>query len=127
MYPSFEEFKGLAKEYERITFYKEVDGDMDTPVSLLRKFLPFETAILLESAKQNKTYSRFSFLAFDVSRKAPGSGGRPLPNGGFRCPLSGLGRRSRRTAAPLREFGDFPGGYVGYLNFEFVGECGILR
>jgi len=32
MYPSFERFKELKKEFNRITLYKETDGDMDTPV-----------------------------------------------------------------------------------------------
>ena len=69
MYPSLKEFIQFSKEFDRVTVYKEVNGDMDTPVSMLSKLLPFERAILLESAKQNKTYSRFSFLAFDIAEK----------------------------------------------------------
>jgi anthranilate synthase component 1 len=64
MYPPLKEFRKLWKEHDRITVYKEMGGDMDTPVSMLAKFLPFEKVALLESAEQDKTYSRFSFLAF---------------------------------------------------------------
>ena len=127
MYPSFEEFKRLAKEYERITFYKEVNGDMDTPVSLLSKFLRFDTAILLESAQQNKTYSRFSFLAFDIKEKLVVREDGLYRNGRFRGPLSQFSKSLARRVPAVGEFGDFTGGYVGYLDFEFVGACGILR
>jgi anthranilate synthase component I len=127
MYPSFDEFKILSKEYERITFYKEMNGDMDTPVSLLSKLLCFDTAILLESAYQNKTYSRFSFLAFDIKEKFVVREDGLYCNGRFRGPLSQFSKSLARRVPLVGDFGDFTGGYVGYLDFEFVGTCGILR
>jgi anthranilate synthase component 1 len=127
MYPSFDEFKRLSKEYERITFYKEMNGDMDTPVSLLSKLLRFDTAILLESAHQNKTYSRFSFLAFDIKEKFVVREDGLYCNGRFRGPLSQFSKSLARRVPLVGDFGDFTGGYVGYLDFEFVGTCGILR
>ena len=127
MYPSFDEFGRLAKEYDRITFYTEMNGDMDTPVSLLSKFLCFDTAILLESAQQNKTYSRFSFLAFDIKEKLLIRRDGLYCNGRFRGPLSQFSTSLARRVPPIGEFGDFTGGYVGYLDFEFVGACGVLR
>ena len=128
MYPSLKEFKEMSREFERVVVYKEMDGDMDTPVSLLAKFLPFERAILLESAKQNKTYSRFSFLAFDIVEKLVVRDDGVYVNGERRCPLSGLGALLQQNSMPAhREFGDFCGGYVGFLNFEFVGACAILK
>jgi anthranilate synthase component 1 len=128
MYPSLKEFKEMSREFERVVVYKEMDGDMDTPVSLLAKFLPFERAILLESAKQNKTYSRFSFLAFDIVEKLVVRDDGVYVNGERRCPVSGLGALVQQNSMPAhREFGDFCGGYVGFLNFEFVGACAILK
>ena len=128
MYPSLKDFKKLATEHERITLYKEMGGDMDTPVSLLGKFLCFDRALLLESAQQNKTYSRFSFLAYDLPDKII-----VRQSGVFRgdvciAPLSELRDILQQDSMPPHgEFGDFAGGYVGYLNFDFVGECNILR
>jgi anthranilate synthase component 1 len=128
MYPSLEEFKQMSRTFERIAVYKEMDGDMDTPVSLLSKFLPFERAILLESAMQNKTYSRFSFLAFDVAEKLVIRSDGVFVDGELRCPLSRMEAALKQdTMPPHRTFGDFQGGYVGYLNFEFVGACNILK
>jgi anthranilate synthase component I len=128
MYPSLEEFKQLSRTFERVTVYKEMNGDMDTPVSLLSKFLPFGSAILLESANQNKTYSRFSFLAFDITEKLVVRRDGVFAGDELRCPLSRLEEvLTQDTMPPHGAFGDFQGGYVGYLNFEFVGECGILK
>ena len=100
MYPSLKEFKEMSREFERVVVYKEMDGDMDTPVSLLAKFLPFERAILLESAKQNKTYSRFSFLAFDIVEKLVVRDDGVYVNGERQCPSPGSAPCSNRTACP---------------------------
>ncbi|MGD0229748.1 MAG: anthranilate synthase component I family protein [Syntrophorhabdales bacterium] len=128
MYPPLKEFKKLWKEFDRITAYKEMGGDMDTPVSMLAKFLSFERVILLESAEQDKTYSRFSFLAFTTGRKLVLKEDGLYEDGEHVGPLSLLGGLlSPVRTAPHEGFGAFSGGYVGYLNFEFVGECGILK
>ncbi len=129
MYPSLKEFTQFSKEYGRITVYKEISGDMDTPVSMLSKLLPFERAILLESGKQNKTYSRFSFLAFDVRDKFLLRENGCFRNGQFVCALADMEEMLfRPSRSPShKDLGDFIGGYVGYLNYEFVGQCGILR
>ncbi len=128
MYPPLKEFKRLWKEFDRITVYREMEGDMDTPVSMLAKFLSFERIILLESAQQDKTYSRFSFLAAPCGRKLVLQEGGLYRDGLRLGPVSGLSDLLLPVkTAPHEEFGDFCGGYVGYLNFEFVEECGIMR
>jgi len=128
MYPSLEEFKELSKNYNRITVYKETDGDMDTPVSILSKLLSLDKAILLESAKESKVYSRYSFLAFGITEKLV------LKKDGLHRNGKRIGDIShfeelllRNRTAPFAGFGDFSGGYVGYLNFGFVEHCDILR
>ncbi len=128
MYPPLKEFKKLWKEFDRVTLYREMEGDMDTPVSMLAKFLSFEKVILLESAEQDKTYSRFSFLAFRAERKLTLRRDGLYEDGARLGPPSLLGDlwRPVRTA-PHEEFGSFAGGCVGYLNFEFIGSCGVLR
>jgi anthranilate synthase component 1 len=66
MYPTYSEFVDLSKTYNRVPVYLEVDGDLDTPVSLLNSLLDKDNCLLLESANQKKIYSRFSFLAFNA-------------------------------------------------------------
>lgn len=128
MYPSLKDFRSLWKEYERITVYKEMSGDMDTPVSMLSRLLSCDKALLLESAKQNKTYSRFSFLAFEVADKLvlrEDGVYRGEERIGAVSLMDDLLREERMPAE--QRFGDFCGGYVGCLNFEFVGMCDVLK
>lgn len=128
MYPSLEEFKELSKKYNRITVYKETDGDMDTPVSILSRLLSLDRAILLESAKENKVYSRFSFLAFGIREKLLLKEDGLYSNGKRLGDISHLEEiLLQNRTAPYEGFGDFSGGYVGYLNFGFVDQCNILR
>jgi anthranilate synthase component I len=128
MYPAFEEFEVLAGQVERITLYRETGADMDTPVSILSRLLGLDRAILLESARGDKTYSRFSFLAFDMEEKLI------LKNDGFYKDGERAGNIARleqdvsRICGPSEgDFGDFRGGYVGYFSYEFVEACDILR
>jgi len=128
MYPSLREFKRDWSTFERVAVYKEIGGDMDTPVSMLARFLRLERVILLESAGKDKTYSRFSFLAFATDEKIV------LRNDGLYReeervgPLSHLSKLLRPVrTAPSDGFGSFSGGYVGHLAFDFVGECNILE
>ncbi len=128
MYPSLEEFKELSKKYNRITVYKETDGDMDTPVSILSRLLSLDRAILLESAKESKVYSRFSFLAFGIKEKLVLKEDGLYSNGKRLGEISHLEEiLLQNRTAPFEGFGDFSGGYVGCLNFGFVGQCNILR
>ena len=96
MYPPLKEFKRLWKEFDRITIYREMEGDMDTPVSMLAKFLSCERVILLESAEQDKTYSRFSFLATTCGRKLVLREDGLYQDGLLLGPVSGL----QRLASP---------------------------
>ncbi len=128
MNPGFDEFKLLADQYKRITVYKETNGDMDTPVSILSRLLSLDKAILLESAKESKIYSRFSFLAFDIEDTLVLKKDGLYRNGVFVGNMSYLKENLAENRAPsFKDFGDFSGGWVGYLNYEFVEQCGILR
>lgn len=128
MYPTLKEFGQLWKTCERITVYKEISGDMDTPVSMLSRLLTFDKALLLESAKQNKTYSRFSFLAFEVADKLVLRTDGVYRDDGRIGDISLMDGLLREHMMPAEQrFGDFCGGYVGCLNFEFVGMCDVLK
>ncbi len=128
MYPSLEEFKELSRKYNRVTVYKETDGDMDTPVSILSRLLSMDRTILLESAKQDKVYSRFSFLAFDIREKLLVREDGLYSNGKRLGDISYLEEiLLQNRTAHQQDYGDFSGGYAGYLNFGFAGQCDILR
>ncbi len=128
MYPELEEFEDEAGRVDRITVYRETDADMDTPVSILSRLLALPRTALLESAKGDKTYSRFSFLAFDMEKRLTLTHDGLYKDGQRIGELSYLEEDVNKTCGPSAgSFGDFRGGYIGYFNYKFVGACDILR
>ncbi len=105
--------QALDEKRDAVVLYDEIDGDMETPVSLLAKSVCTKNMFLLESAKEDKTYSRYSFLSFSLNRPIT------VKN---RIPLFG-----EKSILKERNIGDFGGGYVGYLSYEAVELSGILR
>ncbi|WP_029951877.1 anthranilate synthase component I family protein [Hippea sp. KM1] len=105
--------KAFDEGFDVIVLYEEIEGDMDTPVSILNKLLDEENVFLLESAKEDKTYSRFSFIgiAKDV----------------FKITKASDLNFEQKKVFPVGNFGDFKGGYVGYLAFEATELFDILR
>ncbi len=101
--------------YDGIVIYKEIEGDMDTPVSLFLKMLDTENAFLLESAKEDKTYSRFSFMSFGLKEPI-------VIKQGFSPDIF-----EEKRLFKSKDLGDFCGGYVGYFAFEAVELFGILK
>ena len=108
-------FEALDGGYDSVVVYEEIEGDLDTPVSILSKLLNYDSLFLLESAKEDKTYSRFSFLGFE-------------PENVFVIKT----KKDLDFIRTLKVFdtenlGDFKGGYVGYFAFESVELFDILR
>ncbi len=108
-------FRAFDNNYDGIVMYKEIDGDMETPVSLLSKMLKSDNMFLLESAKEDKTYSRFSFMSFDLD--APIVINKDTSGNIFK----------HKKIFKKQDLGDFYGGYVGYFTYEAVELFDILR
>ncbi len=106
----------FERGYDGIVMYKEIDGDMDTPVSLLSKMMDSRNMFLLESAKEDKTYSRFSFLSFDLDEPIT-INTNSLNEDIFKG----------KNIFINENYGDFRGGYVGYFAYESVVLFDILR
>ncbi|MDI6758897.1 MAG: anthranilate synthase component I [Candidatus Omnitrophota bacterium] len=60
--PSFEEFLKLSKRGNVIPVYKEINADLDTPVSAFLKLKKNDYAFLFESVEGQEKIARFSFL-----------------------------------------------------------------
>ncbi|MDP2906054.1 MAG: chorismate-binding protein, partial [Candidatus Omnitrophota bacterium] len=63
--PSFEEFRKLSKKGNVIPVYKEINADLDTPVSSYLKIQKGDYGFLLESVEGQEKLARFSFLGSD--------------------------------------------------------------
>lgn len=62
MYPDYEEFKRLSKEGKVVSISLEIDGDIETPISLFKKLCKEKKAFLLESVEGGSKWGRYSYI-----------------------------------------------------------------
>jgi len=60
--PSLKEFLKLSKKFNVIPVYKQINADLDTPVSAFLKIKKSKYAFLLESVEGQEKIARYSFL-----------------------------------------------------------------
>jgi len=125
--PSLEEFALLAKEYSVVPVWRELLGDLETPVSAFRKLGGAEGSVLLESVEHGERWGRFSFIGTDpfaifqardgqVTWTGEPPGG--LPSGPPLAVLRALLDRLRSPA--IAELAPLHAGAVGYLAYDIV-------
>ncbi|MFH1441777.1 MAG: anthranilate synthase component I [Candidatus Omnitrophota bacterium] len=66
-YPSLKEFLSFSKKANVIPVYKQLNADLDTPVSAYLKIRKNDYAFLLESVEGQEKIARFSFLGSNPS------------------------------------------------------------
>lgn len=129
-YPSFNQFKKLAKKGNLLPVYKEILADMETPVSAFSKVGTGRYAYLLESVEGGEKLGRYSFLASHPAlifeskrRKVTLSLGAPVIRQVKEIdnPLEEL-RKMMQKYRPVRVEGlpRFYGGAVGYIGYDMV-------
>ncbi|MDP2989153.1 MAG: anthranilate synthase component I, partial [Kiritimatiellota bacterium] len=133
---TLEDYLALAREYDLIPVCREVLADLETPVSVLRRFADNPNVFLLESIEGGETWGRYSFigvepeLLFEIEHTdSPGrstlASAKPSAEPGVTDPQ--LLRHLRTVyqgvrAAPMRGLPRFFGGAVGYIGYEAVRE-----
>jgi anthranilate synthase component I len=65
--PDFQEFHRMAEQGNVIPVYREILGDLETPVSAYKKLRDEAPSYLLESVEGGEKWGRFSFLGFNPS------------------------------------------------------------
>jgi len=64
--PSPDEVKAIDKKYSIVPLSTEIYSDMVTPVDVFKKLMNVSKhCFILESAEDNKTWGRYTFLGFD--------------------------------------------------------------
>jgi len=131
MYPSLKEFLKLSKTANVIPVYKEVNADLDTPVSAFLKIDKGDYAFLLESVEGREKIARYSFLGaspalvfkskgrnIEIDRPQQGSIKRFVTDSD---PLEEV-RKIMRDFKPVHIKGlpRFCGGMVGYIGYDMV-------
>lgn len=134
MYPSYSSIRRLAKRYNRIPVYRELNLSEVGFLSVVKALAQIGDVIFLESALKNKKWSRFSFLGINPRRviEYTKRGVIELKSGQSRI-LSHdffgfLKNEIRMNSSPtFSGFGDFNGGLAGYFSYELVNHTNILR
>ncbi|MEF3255460.1 MAG: chorismate-binding protein [Deferribacterales bacterium] len=134
IFPTKEKFLELSQKYNRVTVYKEIAGDLFTPITLLRNFSNEKYLFLLESANLDKTFSRYSFFGINPSKIIKFRNGKlfSIKNGKKTeiemNPIDYLNHEiSDFNGYNDKLFGDFCGGFVGYFGYEMANYFGFLR
>ncbi|HZD72685.1 MAG TPA: anthranilate synthase component I [Actinomycetota bacterium] len=127
--PSLDEFVRLAKEYSVVPVWRELLGDLETPVSAFRKLGGAEGSVLLESVEHGERWGRFSFIGTDPFATFASRNGRVtwtgdppqgLPEG---PPLAVLRAALERLRSPsIPGLAPLYAGAVGYLAYDAVRE-----
>lgn len=130
-YPSLKEFLKLARIGNVIPVYKEINADLDTPVSAFLKIKKDEFSFLLESVEGREKIARYSFLGANPSLVFESKGKNIL----ILYPHTGESRRFVTRDTPLAEIKRimqdfksvnvkglprFYGGLVGYIGYDTV-------
>jgi len=118
IHPSENEYLRLAKDYDLIPVYLEVLADMETPVSVLQRFVDRENAFLLESMEGGETWGRYSFVGIDpkLLLDIDHSNGKTGKLEHLRNVYRGL------KVAEIPGLPRFFGGAVGFTGYEAMAE-----
>ncbi len=129
VYPDFGTFSDMARQGNLIPVYREILGDLETPVAAYKKLRGERCSFLLESVEGGEKWGRFSFLGLNPSLMFEVAGGRTVirRQGRRETPdpavdpfehLRGLLAGFKPVATP--GLPRFWGGLVGYLGYDMV-------
>ncbi len=122
--PTLEEAKKLKKQGNLLPVYREINADMETPVSAYLKIAQGNYSFLLESVEGGERLARYSFLGTEPA-KVLTTGSLP-PNEILRDaqddtgdPLHVIEQEFKQyRTIPVDGLPRFHGGMVGYLSYE---------
>jgi len=129
--PDLKEFLKLTKRGNLIPVYKEINADLDTPVSVFLKIKKSDYSFLLESVEGQEKIARYSFLGTNPSLIFK-SQGRNIeiiyPEINKRRSFVGKGNPLDEIKKIMRDFRSvevaglprFYGGLVGYIGYDTV-------
>jgi anthranilate synthase component I len=126
--PSREEFLRLAREHTLVPVWREVLGDLETPVGAYRKLGGEPNSFLLESVEHGERWGRYSFIGCDPFLVMTSRDGRVSFEGATppgiedaKDPLSAVERALDAYRAPaLAGLPPLHGGAVGYIGYDTV-------
>jgi anthranilate synthase component I len=126
---SLQEFQTLSRRANVIPVYKEINADLDTPVSCFLKLSKDKYSFLLESVEGQEKIARYSFLGSKPSLilSSKGKHIEIRDHGRIRRfvtdtdPLDEIKKIMKPfRPAHIKGLPRFYGGFVGYIGYDFV-------
>ena len=117
-YPDLEQVKELAHKGNLIPICREINADLDTPVSAYLKVARPPYSFLFESVEGGERMARYSFIGTEPQTVIKTGAGQAL---GKVDPLPAVEKElSRFKLVDVPHIQRFNGGAVGYLSYESV-------
>ena len=108
----------MAGRGNLVPVYREIDADLETPVSAYLKVARDPYSFLLESVEGGERLARYSFIGtepYDILKTGPGQ------DQGAVDPLIPIkARMDRYKLVPIPDLPRFHGGAVGYLAYDII-------
>ena len=95
----------------KIPFFKEISGDLETPLSIYLKFMDERNSYLFESVEGGEKWARYSIIGLPTDKKIELSK-NPLKD------IEKFLKESKSKSVP--DLPDFHGGLVGYFSYETI-------
>ena len=125
---NLQDLKQYVGKYDIVPVYKEIFSDVKTPISVLKALKNVSShTYLLESAENNETWGRYSFLGYNPTLE--------ISCKNHEMTIKGATTRKFKTANPNEEIRKilnqykspkldflptFTGGLVGYFAYEYI-------
>lgn len=127
-YPGLNQVKELARKYNLIPVSMEVYADMETPISLFKRFEDSEYCFLLESVEGGEKWARYSFVGRNPFLTARSSSNKTVVEyrNGNKKELEGnpveviKDLLSKYRGADIPELPRFNGGAVGFFGYDLI-------
>lgn len=116
--PSLNELKSMTDQGDLVPIYREIDGDLETPVSAYLKVAKPPYSFLLESVEGSERVARYSFIGTEPT--AVFKTGATEERGSMDPLLPVEEALSAMKAIPLPNLPRFTGGAVGYISYDAV-------
>ena len=114
-YPTLKEVRQLKKQGNLVPVYREINADLETPVSAYLKIARDNYSFLLESVEGGERLARYSFIGTDPSLILKTGDENPID------PLLLVEKEFNRFhPVPIAGLPRFHGGMVGYLSYEIA-------
>ena len=95
----------------KIPFFKEISGDLETPLSIYLKFMDDKNSYLFESVEGGEKWARYSIIGLPTDKKIDLSK-NPLKD------IENFLKQNKAQSIP--DLPDFHGGLVGYFSYETI-------